>query len=101
MSLCFSNYTLRCIFLPVLPKRHVSRRIFLPLLLCCFSYLPAMASALSGEFVTARNLAVCTSGYWIMAPVGGIGYPVFGVSASRSNGNRQQATRHTGQIPIA
>lgn len=46
----------------------------------CYSYVAAMASALSGAAVATRSLAVCKSGYWIMSPVGSIGYPVFGVS---------------------
>lgn len=40
-----------------------------------------MASALAEAYGagSGRRLAICSSGYWILAPVGGDGYPVLGV----------------------
>ncbi|CAM9794205.1 unnamed protein product [Ascophyllum nodosum] len=38
-----------------------------------------MASALRGVVGASRNLALCSTGYWIIAEIGGNGYPVFGV----------------------
>ncbi|CAM9706660.1 unnamed protein product [Scytosiphon promiscuus] len=47
------------------------------------SLLPgeAMVSALEEAYGagSGRRLAICSSGYWILAPVGGDGYPVLGV----------------------
>lgn len=39
----------------------------------------AMASALGEMVGVRRNLALCSTGYWIIAGIGGDGYPVFGV----------------------
>lgn len=39
-----------------------------------------MLSALEDKYgATSRRLAVCNSGYWILTPVGGDGYPTLGV----------------------
>lgn len=40
-----------------------------------------MAAALEEAYgsPSSRRLAACSSGYWILSPVGGDGYPVLGV----------------------